>query len=115
MKETNHDYQNCVAGNYHDSNCNGYFSSWSEFKSTFAGFDSEGFDDTYHFVFRYDINETSTNLYELKLCILLQRKGIYVHIAIDNIPKELLNTEINQWLKERFSYMGKLWGEVLNA
>lgn len=112
MKETNHDYQNCLVGNYYDRDCTGEFSSWESFKSAFAGFCSDGFDDTYHYVFRYDINKQDDGKYTLELCIMLQRKGIYLHLYIYNIDNYILNTEVKKWLMERYEYIKGLWKEV---
>lgn len=114
MKETNHDYQNCLVGNFYDSNCTGVFLSWSEFKDTFAGgFKESNYDDTYNFVFRYDIDKFK-DMYKLELCVMLQRKGIYLHLHIYNITQEELDGEVKEWLKERSIYLEKLWKEVKN-
>jgi hypothetical protein len=113
MNETDHDYQNCIVGNYYDSNMTGGFDSWEEFKNTHLGFTSTGFDDTYHFVFRYDIHKQDDENYTLELCMMLQRKGIYTHLFIKNIEQETLNVEVHQWLKDRSEYIKNLWKEVL--
>lgn len=114
MKETNHDYQLCLVGNYYDSNMTGEFESWEEFKDTHYGFTSTGFDDRYHFVFRYDIHKDSLSEYTLELCMMLQRKGIYTHLFIRNIDQKTLDTEVNEWLKGRSEYLKNLWKEVLS-
>lgn len=113
MKETNHDYQRCLVGNYYDRQCTGVYESWDEFKNNHFGFCGEEFDDTYHFVFRYDINKQKDENYELELCIMLQRKGIYTHHYIKNITQDELDTEVSQWLKGRAEYLKQLWKEVL--
>lgn len=112
MKETNHDYQNCLCGNFYDSNCTGEYESWEDFKNIYLGFCSEGFDDRYHFVFRYDITKQKDDNYYLELCIMLQRKGIYSHIYIYNIDQHTLDTEIKDWLKGRQAYINKLWSDI---
>lgn len=114
MKETNHDYHNCLVGNYYDSNCTGEFESWKDFKDIHAGFLSDGFDDTYHFVFRYDIHKQDDGNYTLELCMMLQRKGIYTHLFIKNIDDKTLNLEVQEWLKGRSNYIKTLWKEVIN-
>ena len=114
MKETNHDYQGCLTGNYYDSKCTGEYDSWEEFKGNYAGFCSNGFDDRYHFVFRYDIHKEKDNKYCLELCVMLQRKGIYTHLYINNIDQDSLDTEIKEWLKGRSQYIQNLWAEVAN-
>ncbi|MEK3955831.1 MULTISPECIES: hypothetical protein [unclassified Psychrobacillus] len=113
MKETNHDYQNCLVGNYYDSDCTGKFSSWQDFKDTHAGFLSNGFDDTYHFVFRYDIYKQNDEEYTLELCMMLQRKGIYTHLFIENIDQNTLDEEVQAWLRSRSEYIKTLWKEVI--
>lgn len=115
MKATEHDYQGCVGSNFYDNKCNGQYDSWDDFKKHYLGFyDNDNFDDTYHFVFRYDIyiSDVKRNKYTLGLCILLQRKGIYTNIFINNINQYLLDTEIKKWLQERYKYMKSLWKEI---
>lgn len=114
MKETKHDYHNCIVGNAYDSKCTGVHNSWEDFKNNFLGFTTEGYDDTYHFVFRYDIHKKSEDSYSLELCIMLQRKGIYLHLFIKNITQNQLDTEITEWLKDRGRYLKDLWTEVSN-
>lgn len=114
LKETNHDYQNCLMGNFYDNKCTGVFKSWDEFKNTHNGFYKDGFDDRYNFVFRYDINKQNENIYILELCMMLQRKGVYTHLYIQNIDQSTLNTEVYDWLKERSIYLKNLWNELLS-
>lgn len=114
LKETNHDYHGCVTGNFYDNNCTATFESWNEFKTTHCGFLKDGFDDRYHFVFRYDIHRQRDNNYCLELCIMLQRKGIYTHLYIRNIDQNVLDTEVFEWLKGRSEYIKNLWKEVFN-
>ena len=45
---------------------------------------------------------------------MLQRKGIYLHLYIENIPQAQLDSEIEPWLKDRLSYIKGLWIEVDN-
>lgn len=113
MKETNHNYQNCLCGNFYDGNCTGEYDSWEDFKKIYLGFESKGFDDTYHFVFRYDITKVKEDEYYLELCVMLQRKGIYTHLYVNNIDQETLDTEITEWLKGRAEYIKSLWKEVM--
>lgn len=116
LKETKHDYQNCLVGNYYDKNCGATFNSWEEFKKEHYGFfdatKNNNFDDTYNYVFRYDIYKNNDDLYTLELCIMLQRKGVYNHLYIKNIDEKLLNTEIKEWLKKRHDYIKELWKEI---
>ncbi|GAA0348123.1 hypothetical protein GCM10008931_44290 [Oceanobacillus oncorhynchi subsp. oncorhynchi] len=115
LKETDHDYQNCLVGNFHDSDYNGSFDTWEEFKKDFSGFHSENhltYDDTYHFVFRYDIHRQENENYRLELCVMLQRKGIYIHLNVRNIDEQLLNSEVKQWLQDRNDYIQSLWKDV---
>lgn len=117
MKVTNHDYQHCLVGNYFSNDVNGRYESWEEFKRVWLGFvdgdkDFEKYDDTYHFLFRYDINQYDDDPASLELCFMLQRKGIYSHIYVDNLTEEELNNEIPKWLKGRKQYLDNLWKEV---
>lgn len=94
-------------------NFNAQFSSWEMFKNTHSGFTSEGFDDTYHYVFRYDIYKQKDGMYYLELCMMLQRKGIYTHLYIYNIDQDTLYIEVKEWLKERYRYIYNLWNEII--
>lgn len=114
LKETDHDYQNCLVGNYFSSDMTGIFASWNEFKETHLGFMTSGFDDTYYFVFRYDIHKQNNGKYQLELCMMLQKIGIYTHLFIKDIDQETLDTEVYEWLKGRSSYMKELWKEVMD-
>lgn len=112
MRETNHDYAGCVAGNYHNIKYNGSFESWDEFTKTHCHFTSDDYndcDDTYNFIFRYDIFKETNGVYRLELCMMLQRKGIYTHIVINNISQKLLDSEIKTWLNGRRTYIMELW------
>lgn len=113
LKETKHDYQNCIMGNFYDDKCTGQYSSWEVFKNTHSGFDFNNFDDRYHYVFRYDIHKQKDGDYYLELCVMLQRKGIYTHLNIYNIDQNTLDTEVKEWLKGRYNYVKKLWNEVI--
>lgn len=112
MKKTKHDYQGCIVGNFFTNKYNYNFSSWEDFKNNFAGFTTKDFDDTYHYIFRYDIHEEKKGFYILELCCMLQRKGIYTHLLINNISQNLLDTEIKTWLQDRVKYIKSLWKEV---
>lgn len=113
LQETKHDYQRCLVDNFYDGECNGEYNSWDDFKNIHFAFSQEGFDDRYHFVFRYDIHKQDDNRYMLELCIMLQRKGIYTHLYIYDIDRNTLNTEVEEWLKYRGKYIKDLWKEVI--
>lgn len=112
MKETEHDYQGCLTGNHYINNSS-VFENWDHFKNTWLGFRTglDKYDDTYHFIFRYDIHKINS-LYVLELCIMLQRKGIYVKIQIWNITQLELDNEVKKFLSERKKYIVDLWKEV---
>lgn len=118
VKATDHDYQGAVSGNYYSNDPNYTYPSWAEFKAVWAGIrDGDdistygNYDDTYNFLFRYDINDRGENGFELELCFLLQRKGIYSHIFVENIVDEDM-PEINEWLKGRKEYLMALWEDI---
>lgn len=118
LKETKHDYQNCLCGNFYDINTTQTFDSWNQFKDNYIGFAKddplfENYDDTYNFIFRYDIFEKKEDVYSLELCAMLQRKGIYTHLFINNITEIELNGEIKTWLDGRLKYLKQLWAELL--
>lgn len=116
LKETKHDYQNCIVGNFYDSKCTGQYSSWEVFINSHLGFDGSesDFDDRYHYVFRYDIHKQKDGNYYLELCVMLQRKGIYTHLHIYNIDHETLNSDVKEWIKGRYNYIKNLWNEVID-
>ena len=112
MRETNHDYQGCLVGDFYNKQCTGEFDTWQDFKENFTGFNADKtYDDRYHFVFRWDIHnyDETEKTYTLELCIMLQRKGIYIHNWINDINQETLDTEVKEWLKCRREYINKLW------
>lgn len=120
IKETRHDYQGCLMDNFYDiegkSSCE--FNNWEDFKERFTGGFSDknnfrNYDDTYNFVFRYDIDKKEDNTFSLELCIMLQRKGVYIHNFINNIDEKTLNTEVKEWLKGRCNYLKLLWNEFI--
>lgn len=41
MKETKHDYQGCLTGNYYNAKCTHTYESWESFKSKYLGFASK--------------------------------------------------------------------------
>lgn len=117
LRETKHDYHNCLVGNPSNSSVNGTFSSWDDFKKYHYGFATddptfEQYDDTYHFVFRYDIHKKDEDNYTLEICMMFQRKGVYSHLYVDNITAKELDTEVNLWLKGRLQYLKGLWSEI---
>lgn len=116
LKDTNHDYSKCLMGNAYSNDANGHFDSWESFKENWGGFiyrKSDGvtsYDDTYNFLFRYDLNVDDDSNY-LELCFMLQRKGIYVNVIVDNITEKDM-PEITEWLKGRKEYLKQLWSDV---
>jgi len=114
MKETNHDYQNCLVGNHYDRDMTGQHNSWYEFKKNWVGFEESSYDDTYHFIFRYDIHLQEDGAYTLELCSMLQRKGIYVHIYVYNISQHQLDNQVAPWLEGRRDYIRQLWDMPLD-
>ena len=108
MKETDHDYQGCLCGNFYNLDASGSFNSWIDFAKIHCGFCQSGFDDTYNFVFRYDVHKNDDR-YILELCMMLQRKGIYTHLWIYNITQDELDTVVYDWLLGRKQYIDSLW------
>lgn len=113
MKETDHDYQNYLSGNYHDGGMNFTRKTWNEFKKNWIGFKQTEYDDTYHFLFRFDIHKQDDENYRLELCFMLQKKGIYIHLNVLNITQSELDNEVREWLSGRKDYMDVLWKDVI--
>lgn len=117
LTQTDHDYGRCLRGNFYSSDPNGRYDSWADFKEAWYGFACadptfDRYDDTYNFLFRYDIHEAGPRLYQLELCFMLQRKGIYSRILVDGITQDDLDRDIYTWLQGRKRYMMELWAEV---
>ena len=116
LTQTDHDYQGALCGNfYNPKDTTSFWTSWDEFKENWSGFREasiENYDDTYHFLFRFDIHEKEKGRYSLELCNMLQRKGIYCFIVVQNISQEELDGEIKDWLTKRKEYMLSLWKEI---
>lgn len=117
LKETNHDYERALMGNYYSNEPNHTYESWENFKESWYGFTStkppfDGYDDTYNHLFRFDLmnyaDEGEEDDYELSLCFLLPRKGIYSRIRVGNIQEDDWK-EIRVWLKGRKEYQESLW------
>lgn len=133
LKDTNHDYGGIIPGNFYSNEPNGFYNSWNKFKNEWWGFHSkkppfENYDDTYHFLFRFDVNKycnednckylncqeegiNHDSIYELELYFLLQRKGIYSKVTIHDISEEDWK-EIQIWLKGRKAYLDKVWSGI---
>lgn len=114
-EETQHDYQRALIGNFYSDEPDGSYETWHAFKQLWRGFNDEqdvsNYDDTYHFLFRYDLNDREERGFELELCFMLQRKGIYSHIYVENIQDSDM-PEITKWLEGRKQYLLKLWKEI---
>ena len=109
FKTTYHDYAGCVEGNYFTSNSM-FYDSWQDFTENWLGFESTGYDDTYHCLLRFDL--TVNQLGSLELFFLLPRKGIYMKVYVPAITKEEWQEEIVPWLRGRKQYMAELWEGV---
>lgn len=126
LQETKHEYY-CSENNYYVGNYNGEnhgrcdYETWSEFKKEWLGIgeDELWLDDDYNHVFRFDIlekkddDERRLGEFELWLFFILQRKGIYRPVWIKKITQDDMS-EINEFLKNRWSYMQNQWHEFSN-
>ena len=113
LQKTNHSYY-CSESNYYVSVKQNYgrsdYRSWDEFKNDWI-FNGE-FDDDLNHLFRFDIFETEgiPGNFSMHLYFMLQRKGIFRPVIIENITQEDV-MEIEVFLKDRWTYMQRQWEE----
>lgn len=114
LKSTEHSYY-CSDSNYY---VNGYenfgrsdYDTWENFKEEWLD-SGTSLDDDYNHLFRFDIceKEAVPGSFELRLFFILQRKGIFRPVFIENIAKGDM-AEIELFLKERWEYMKNQWAE----
>lgn len=114
LRATQHSYY-CSESNFYVDKRRNFgrydFETWNEFKRTF-GLKNCIYDDDLNHVFRFDITENSDNpgTFGLWLFLVLQRKGIYRPIHIENITEKDV-PEIQEFLRERWKYMKSQWEE----
>lgn len=113
FKQTHHSYycsdNNYYVGNYHGENWGrSDYRTWKEFKKTwFYG------DHDLNHCFRFDIRPKSDSMptrYSLELFFILQRKGIFCPVYIEEIYESDL-LEIEQYLKSCWKYLKNQWKE----
>lgn len=104
MKESNHDYQSKLKINMKGVKEFNEFFSWEDFKEYYNNI----YNDTYNFVFRWDIDKDE-GLYTLKLHIMLQAECCINRTFIYSITQEQLDDEVKAWLHDRKKYIEKIW------
>ena len=112
---TNHSYY-CSDSNYYVDGYDNYgrcdYDSWKEFKQEWVDTDGSLDDDLNH-LFRFDIvkeDGIEKQGFTLWLFFILQRKGIYTPVQINNITQDDM-PEITAFLRARWSYLQKQWKE----
>lgn len=125
LKATDHAYY-CHDANYYVSAANGQnrgrcvYETWEEFKEGwFVGANNEYYDHDYNHCFRYDIaphvdpdtDEDIPGKFSLSLYMMLQRKGIFRPVYIDEITEEDM-PEIEAYLRGCWDYLQRQWQEV---
>lgn len=112
---TNHSYY-CSDHNYYVNGDDNYgrcdYESWKEFKAEWVNTDGSLDDDLNH-LFRFDIvkeDGIEKQGFTLWLFFILQRKGIYTPVQINNITQDDM-PEITAFLRARWSYLQKQWEE----
>lgn len=118
LQETNHSYY-CSDSNYYVGGYDNFgrceHKTWDDFKSEWL-LTNETLDDDLNHLFRFDIKENEEQLnkgiksFQLNLYFILQRKGIYRPVIIEEIKEEDMK-EIEEFLKQRWNYMKNQWKE----
>lgn len=116
LKATNHSYY-CNDSNYFSSEVGESFDTWSEFKSEWLD-EKLSIDHDYNHCFRFDINPLFDpdldieydNRFSLHLYMMLQRKGIFIPIVIEEIFQEDM-AEIKEYLHACWGYLQGQWEE----
>lgn len=122
LKETEHNYY-CSNANYYVGNGNGEnyglctHENWTEFQEEWLLNDGT-LDDDFNHVFRFDVREkeddegNATGEFYLMLYFVLQRKGIFRPVRINQITKEDMPS-IKDFLSGRWDYLREQWVELL--
>jgi hypothetical protein len=119
LKATKHHYY-CSDSNYYVGNRNGEnhgradFATWADFKSETVFMN----DHDYNHCFRFDITEqvdeetgdTIEGKFSLSLYYMLQRKGNFIPVFIEEITEEDM-PEIEEYLKDCWRYLESQWRE----
>lgn len=117
LEETNHGYP-CSLHRFCDCNDKGdaiEFENWKEYKQEVLE-SPHKFDIILNLCFRFDLekkldeNEKETDEYELYLFFMKQRLGLYTPIIIQFVTEEDI-PEIEQFLKQHWEYLKRLWKE----
>ena len=123
LQGTNHSYY-CSENNFYIGNSKGEnfgrseYETWEEFRDEWLGEDGVSIDVDYNLCFRFDIiqkrdpdTDDLTDGFELWLFFILQRKGIYRPVLIENIYEKDM-PYIEKFLKIQFEYMKNQWKEI---
>lgn len=116
LKPTSHSYY-CNDGNYYSNDSLVVFQTWSEFKESWMN-DDLSIDHDYNHCFRFDIvnkydsdtDEELEGVFSLKLYMILQRKGIFISITIEEIEDSDM-MEIKKYLSDCWDYIKGQWEE----
>ena len=117
FKPTNHDYY-CCDTRWNARNGEGFaeFDCWEDFKAEW-GLKDKTFYDCYNYLFRFDLrqkyeDETDDNTgpMQLLLFFMLQRKGLFVPVTVNNITEADM-PEITEFLQKRWEYLKGQWAE----
>lgn len=120
LKETNHSYY-FSESNYYVGGQNGEnygrsdYDTWEDFMEEWRTHDKD-----MNFLVRYDIyqkedeEENKIDEYRMEILYILQRKGIYRPVHINNITKNDMN-EITEFLKSYWEHMKTYWVEIMEG
>lgn len=111
FKPTDHS-DNCCDTNYYSNSAHEDYETWNDFKELWIPADIE-----LNYIFRFDLYpnnkknvEDSNEYLALHLYFILQRKGKFVPVTINQIKEEDMK-EITTYLQEHEEYSSNLWKE----
>lgn len=117
IKETNHSYY-CSESNYYVDGYNNFGrNNYEDFKTFLNDWclNDGTIDWDYNLCFRYDIHQKQTGEtvdgFELWLFFILQRKGIYRPVHIENITQDDMPV-LETLLKSQWEYIKAQWSEI---
>lgn len=116
LRNTNHSYY-CNDANYYSNKSLVEFKTWEDFKSSWLNEDL-WIDHDYSHCFRFDIkshfdtelDEEIKDKFSLHLYMMLQRKGNFIPILINEITENDMQ-EIERYLTDCWKYLKNQWAE----
>ena len=116
FKPTDHSYYCCDTRWNQRRDEKAEFDCWEDFKSDWCP-ENRTYDDDLNHLFRFDLQQKyeektddNTGSMQLLLFFMLQRKGLFVPVTVNNITEADM-PEITEFLQKRWEYIKKQWCE----